>query len=131
MPRRRTSVGDLRDTTFDRLPMTSDQRPVNQTLRRSWLAVAIVAGGILGLPAGADAAEWAAMLLAQAAGPAPNTISRGPGMYLSLLKFIPVLLVYILWAWTTYWVDDDMRELDNRKFEMWNSVVFFTGLLGF
>ncbi len=56
---------------------------------------------------------------------------RGPGFYLNLFKFVPVLLLYLLWARTTYWVDHDCRELNNLKFETWNSVVFLTGLLGF
>jgi type II secretory ATPase GspE/PulE/Tfp pilus assembly ATPase PilB-like protein len=59
------------------------------------------------------------------------TIARGPGFYLNLLKFIPVLLMFLLWAYTTYWVNDDMSELGNLRFEMWNSIVFCTGILGF
>jgi type II secretory ATPase GspE/PulE/Tfp pilus assembly ATPase PilB-like protein len=57
-------------------------------------------------------------------------MSRGPGMYLNLLKFIPVLLIYILWAWTTDWVEHDTQELNNLKFAVWNSAVFFSGVLG-
>ncbi|WZO96678.1 GspE/PulE family protein [Isosphaeraceae bacterium EP7] len=81
---------------------------------------------LLGSAAGAHASEpWA--LLAQSAAIAPF---RGPGFYLNLFKFIPVLGIYLLWAWTTYWVDDDTRELNNVKFELWNSVIFASGLLG-
>ncbi len=58
-------------------------------------------------------------------------VLRGPGMYMNLFKFVPVLLIYILWAWTTYWIDDDMKDLNNLRFETWNSITFFTGLLGF
>ena len=36
-----------------------------------------------------------------------------------------------MWVWTTAWVDDDCRELNNTRFELWNSVVFFSGVLGF
>jgi general secretion pathway protein E len=84
---------------------------------------------LFGLTAGAEAADvdlgsfW---LLAQS-----TAIVRGPGFYLSLFKFIPILLMFLLWAWTTYWIDDDMKELGNLRFEMWNSIVFFTGVLGF
>jgi len=35
-----------------------------------------------------------------------------------------------VWAWTTGWVDSDTKELANTRFEMWNSVVFGTGVLG-
>ncbi len=55
---------------------------------------------------------------------------RGPGFYLNLFKFVPVLLIYLMWAWTTGWVDDDTKELANTRFEMWNSIVFATGVLG-
>jgi len=65
------------------------------------------------------------VLLAQSA-----TIPRGPGFYLHLGKFIPVFLVYLLWVRTTAWVDEDCKELQNTRFEMWNSIVFGTGVLG-
>ena len=55
---------------------------------------------------------------------------RGPGMYLNLLKFVPVLLIYLLWVWTTDWVEHDTQDLNNLKFATWNSVVFFSGVLG-
>jgi general secretion pathway protein E len=55
---------------------------------------------------------------------------RGYGFYLNLFKFVPVVLIYLMWAWTTGWVDDDTKELANTRFEMWNSVVFATGVLG-
>ncbi len=55
---------------------------------------------------------------------------RGPGFYLNLLKFLPVLLIYLLWVKTTDWVDDDCKELNNLRFETWNSIVFVTGILG-
>jgi type II secretory ATPase GspE/PulE/Tfp pilus assembly ATPase PilB-like protein len=55
---------------------------------------------------------------------------RGPGFYVNLFKFAPVVAVYLLWVWTCYWADDDMRELNNLRFELWNSVLFCTGVLG-
>jgi type II secretory ATPase GspE/PulE/Tfp pilus assembly ATPase PilB-like protein len=60
----------------------------------------------------------------------PN-MTRGPGMYLNLFKFIPVVLVYLLWAWTTNWVEHDTQELNNTRFAVWNSAVCFSGVLGF
>ena len=51
-------------------------------------------------------------------------------MYLNLFKFVPVLLIYLLWVWTTDWVEHDTQELNNLKFATWNSVVFFSGVLG-
>ncbi len=75
--------------------------------------------------AAADAAELLPAVLAQV----PN-MTRGPGMYLNLLKFIPVVMVYLLWAWTTNWVEHDMQELNNTRFNVWNTAVFFSGVLG-
>jgi general secretion pathway protein E len=92
---------------------------------RPRLALATFLLATLGLAAGADAADLAAVLLAQS-----PTVPRGPGFYLNLLKFVPVLAIYLLWAWTTYWVDDDTKDLNNQKHEVWNSVLFFSGLLG-
>ncbi len=82
---------------------------------------------LLGLASPASAADWTfPALLAQSA-----VVPRGPGLYLNLFKFVPVLLLYLLWTHTTWWVEDDTRELNNIRFEMWNSVVFFTGIFGF
>src|SRR3974390_2703018 len=79
----------------------------------------------LGGAAGADAADFVAPILAQI-----PKMSRGPGFYLNLLKFVPVVLIYLLWTWTTDWVEHDTKELNNVKFATWNSVIFFSGLLG-
>jgi general secretion pathway protein E len=92
---------------------------------RPRLALATFALMTLGATAGAHAADLVGVLLAQA----PN-MTRGPGMYLNLYKFLPVLAIFLLWAWTSYWVDDDAKELGNPKFEVWNSVLFFSGVLG-
>ncbi len=93
---------------------------------RPRLALGTFALLTFGVAAGADAAEFVDALFAQVA-----DLPRGPGMYINLLKFVPVLLIYLLWAWTTAWVDDDAKELINPRFELWNSIIFFTGILGF
>ena len=54
--------------------------------------------------------------------PSRPTSSRGPGFYLNLYKFVPVVLIYLLWTWTTDWVEHDTKELNNVKFALWNSV---------
>lgn len=95
-------------------------------MQRPRLVWAIGVLAFLGLAAGAEAAEPIGLLLAQSA-----SLVRGPGMYLNLFKFVPVLLIYLMWAWTTNWVDSDTKDLNNVRFEMWNSVVFFSGVLGF
>jgi type II secretory ATPase GspE/PulE/Tfp pilus assembly ATPase PilB-like protein len=78
-----------------------------------------------GFTVATQAADLLPLVLAQV----PH-MSRGPGMYLNLFKFIPVLIIYILWAWTTDWVEHDTKELINPKFAVWNSAVFFSGVLG-
>jgi type II secretory ATPase GspE/PulE/Tfp pilus assembly ATPase PilB-like protein len=81
----------------------------------------------LAVVAGIDAAESLPRVIAQA----PNVSNaRDPGFYLNLFKFIPVLVIYLLWTWTTDWVEHDTKELNNIKFATWNSVVFFSGVLG-
>ncbi len=84
------------------------------------ILIALHAGAAL-----ATAGELLSPVLAQS-----PSIVRGPGFYLNLYKFIPVLLVYLLWTWTTDWVDHDTKELNNVKFALWNSVIFFSGVLG-
>ncbi len=91
---------------------------------------------LLGLATVVEAADAFSGLLAQVeatpAAPAASApkFAPGPGMYLNLFKFVPVLLIYLLWVWTTDWVEHDTQELNNLKFATWNSVVFFSGVLG-
>jgi general secretion pathway protein E len=94
---------------------------------RPRLALVTFAVLCLGAAIGADAAGFAGALFAQSKA---IDAHRGPGMYLNLYKLAPVLAIYLLWTWTSYWVDDDARELNNLKFEFWNCLIFFSGLLG-
>jgi general secretion pathway protein E len=94
---------------------------------RPRLVLATFAVLCLGAATGADAAEFAGALFAQSQA---IDAHRGPGMYLNLYKLAPVLAIYLLWTWTSYWVDDDAGELNNLKFESWNCLIFFSGLLG-
>ncbi len=111
---------------------------IRPRLARSLAAPATFALVTLGAASGAAAADalgglgsgfglaWGDLaLLAQSA-----NVDRGPGFYLNLFKFVPIVAIFLLWTWTTWWVDDDCRELDNTRFEMWNSIVFSTGVLG-
>jgi general secretion pathway protein E len=97
---------------------------------RPRLTWAIVPLALLGMASAAKAAvpvgASVGLLLAQSA-----SMPRGPGLYLNLFKFVPVVLIYILWVYTTHWVEKDTRDLNNVRYEMWNSVVFFSGVLGF
>ena len=67
---------------------------------------------ILGAAAVSEAADALPIVLAQI----PNPSWRGPGMYLNLFKFVPVILIYLMWAWTTDWVEHDTQDLNNLKF---------------
>ena len=94
-------------------------------MNRPFLALATFTTVALGVVAGAEAADALAPLWAQSPG-----FERGSGFYLNLYKFIPVIAIYLLWTWTTDWVEHDTKELNNLKFGTWNSVVFLSGVLG-
>ena len=81
----------------------------------------------LAATAGAEGAEPFGMLLAQSA-----TVPRGPGFYLNLFKFIPVVLVYLLWAWTSTWIERDSVDLLNLRedYTKWPIIAFLAGLAG-
>src|SRR5262249_50875558 len=100
----------------------SEERPamIRPSLVLSTTLILILGGAVA-----AQAAELVPVVLAQS-----QTVPRGPGFYLNLFKFIPVVLIYLLWAWTTDWVEHDTQDLNNPRFGLWNSVVFFSGVLG-
>src|SRR5262249_6023373 len=55
---------------------------------------------------------------------------RGPGFYLSLLKFAGVWLLFVAWVKTTDWVSQDCLRV-NLNYVIWNSVVFFMFVVAF
>ncbi len=63
------------------------------------------------------------------ADPLLAAITRGPGNYINYFKFLPVLGVYLLWVYTTHWVETDTKELKGRD-DIWHPLIFFAGLLG-
>ncbi|HVS34927.1 MAG TPA: GspE/PulE family protein [Gemmataceae bacterium] len=54
---------------------------------------------------------------------------RGPGFYLDMTAFLPVVVVYLLWVRTCWWVDRDARLL-KLPVVLWNSVMLGCGLAG-
>ena len=66
---------------------------------------------VFGAAGQVSAAEPLPIVLAQI-----HNMTRGSGLYLNLFKFVPVVLIYILWAWTTDWVEHDTKDLNNLKF---------------
>ena len=57
-------------------------------------------------------------------------LDPAPGHYLNLVLTVPVLGLFLLWAWSCYWVDKDSGELKVRN-EFWNSLVIPLGFAGF
>lgn len=51
------------------------------------------------------------------------------GGYISLGKFIPILLIFVLWVHYSAWVDEDSRGLKVRP-PFWNTIQLLCGLLG-
>ena len=58
-----------------------------------------------------------------------NAIPRGPGGYLSWLKLLPILLLYLLWVKTTDWVNRDCQLL-GLPYSVWNVAVYASFLVG-
>jgi type II secretory ATPase GspE/PulE/Tfp pilus assembly ATPase PilB-like protein len=56
--------------------------------------------------------------------------SQVVGFYVNLWRFVPVVLLFVLWIWSSAWVDEDSRALHVRS-EFWNSAVFGCGVVGF
>ena len=94
-------------------------------MRRPWIIASLALLAFVGPSAGARADEFGLFLWAQS----PN-VPRGSGFYLNLFKLAPVLVVFLLWVWTTGWIDDDTKDLNNVKFATWNSIAFGAGVLG-
>jgi type II secretory ATPase GspE/PulE/Tfp pilus assembly ATPase PilB-like protein len=60
---------------------------------------------------------------------AADPFPRGPGLYFSPVKLILLVLIYLAWVRTCWWVDQDAREL-KLPTEIWNPLLFFCGLIG-
>lgn len=85
------------------------------------------------------------LLCAQGYGPVqtpgnlPNSIERGPGFYLAAYKLFLLVLVFLLWVYTTDWISRDSVELGDGIGMPWQAwgpiavfsffVVFFAGTL--
>jgi general secretion pathway protein E len=54
---------------------------------------------------------------------------RGPGLYFHPAKLILVIIVYLAWLQTCWWVNDDCRTM-KLPGEMWNPVLLGCGLAG-
>ncbi len=54
---------------------------------------------------------------------------RGPGLYFGLPKLIVLLLIYLAWIRTSWWMDQDARKLKLPHFT-WNPIMFACGVAG-
>src|SRR2546423_14799350 len=61
---------------------------------------------------------------------AAASFPRGEGFYYNPFKFLAVLIVYLCWVRTCWWVDQDARHLKLPR-KTWNPLLLGTGLLGF
>jgi general secretion pathway protein E len=64
-----------------------------------------------------------------AAAASEPTFPRGPGFYFNLFKLVPVVVVYLCWVRTCWWVDQDAQALDLPT-STWNPLMLGCGLLG-
>ena len=60
---------------------------------------------------------------------ADGLFPRGAGMYYHPAKLLLVLLIYLAWLRTCWWVDDDCRTM-KLPGEMWNPILLGCGLAG-
>src|SRR5689334_14652075 len=58
-----------------------------------------------------------------------DAFPRGPGFYFSVGKLLLVLLVYLLWVRTCWWVNQDARDLALPA-EVWGPAVLAAGVVG-
>lgn len=52
------------------------------------------------------------------------------GFYVNLWRLAPIVLLFLLWSYTTHWVDHDARTLRMVNNDFWTSLVLMTGLAG-
>jgi general secretion pathway protein E len=69
------------------------------------------------------------LFLGPFASAAAEPFPRGPGLYFSPVKLILLLLIYLAWVRTCWWVDADARDL-KLPTEIWNPLLFFCGVGG-
>lgn len=100
---------------------SSDPLPVaDDSSRRLGTAVlALVAVGVCAASAWGQQDSWPAYPF-----PAPHTIERGPGNYLSLVKVGLLLGLFWLWVTTTDWVSRDCN-VAGVSYALWVPIVFF------
>ncbi|HUT13429.1 MAG TPA: ATPase, T2SS/T4P/T4SS family [Thermoguttaceae bacterium] len=85
-------------------------------------AVALIVLVVTGESLAADSGEWPAF---KDPDPRPESDFRGPGFYVSWVKILACWLVFLVWVYSTDWVNRDAQEL-KLEFLRWNPIVFGT-----
>lgn len=62
--------------------------------------------------------------------PITTAARRGGRSFLSLFKFSLIIGLFILWIWTSNWMNDDNRSLKLRPL-FWSNILLIAGLAGF
>jgi type II secretory ATPase GspE/PulE/Tfp pilus assembly ATPase PilB-like protein len=60
---------------------------------------------------------------------AQSLFPRGDGLYFNMLKLFAVLIVFLLWVRTSWWVDQDAHLLELPQ-TIWNPLMVGSGFLG-
>jgi type II secretory ATPase GspE/PulE/Tfp pilus assembly ATPase PilB-like protein len=55
---------------------------------------------------------------------------KSTGFYFNMVLMVPVIGLFFLWTYTTYWVNKDTAALKFSP-DLWNTLVFLTGAFGF
>jgi general secretion pathway protein E len=79
---------------------------------------------MLGLSSLCSLYSWVELLFA-----ADPSFPRGPGFYFSLFKVVPVIILYLCWVRTCWWIDQDANEV-GLPATTWNSVMLGCGIFG-
>lgn len=65
----------------------------------------------------------------QTPGNLPHSIDRGPGFYLAAWKLLLLVLVFLLWVYTTDWISRDSLEVGDgigMPWQAWGPIAVFT-----
>jgi type II secretory ATPase GspE/PulE/Tfp pilus assembly ATPase PilB-like protein len=95
-------------------------------------------GGPGGMPGGMRGPAAASSAAAPAAGPAAAPAAEsgqpgwsGPGLYLNWMKVLAFWLVFLLWVFTTDWINRDTQETKILEYLRWNPIVFGSFMVAF
>lgn len=58
-----------------------------------------------------------------------DPLERGPGQYLAWYKLLPMWIVFLMWVYTTDWVNQDSQEIGDgigMPYNVWNPIIVFT-----